>query len=251
MSGCDAYYQIQPKLCYDDAWQDIDQAAGHGQLMRKKARWVRAGICVSIVVTGVLLFSYRVPLLLRAGSFMAPRTSGTADVIILEGAGIVETGAVHAAIERVSAGKGSRVVVVLHLLSHGERLYGLDEDYPDLVRKKLVLSGLTEQQVMVIATPAKAPKTLNEAAMVLEALSKEGVRHALLLAKGFHARRSFLVYQHVGRPLGIRIISSAYFNDYQLNDWWTHHEGVEDFATEVIKLLYYQVRGYIPLKYSY
>jgi hypothetical protein len=59
------------------------------------------------------------------------------------------------------------------------------------------------------------------------------------------------VYQHVGRRLGILIVPRAYFNEYPLNDWWTHLEGVEDFATEVIKLLYYQVRGYIPLKYSY
>jgi hypothetical protein len=182
---------------------------------------------------------------------MAPQGSGRSDVVILEGAEIVETGAAQAAIGLVSAGKGSRVVVVLHVLPGGKKQYGLDDDYPDLVRKKLVRSGLTEKQVTVIVIPARAPRTLNEATMVLDALSKEGVRHALLLAHGFHTRRSFLVYQHVGQPLGIRIVPSAYFNDYQLNDWWTHHEGVEDFATEVIKLLYYQVRGYIPLKYSY
>jgi hypothetical protein len=219
--------------------------------MTRKVGWVWGGICFSIVVIGILLFSYREPLLLRAGKFMAPQRIGTADMVIVEGQEILETGAANAAIKFVSPSKDSRLVVVLHRVSANKKQFGLDDDYPDLVKKKLMLWGLAEKQVRVMVTPDQAPRTLNEAAMVLEAISKEGVRNAFLLAHGFHTRRSFLVYQHIGQPLGIKIIPVAYFNDYQIEDWWAHREGIEDFASELFKLLYYQVRGYIPLKFSY
>ena len=219
--------------------------------MTGKVRWVWGGICFAILVTGILLFSYREPLLLRAGKFMAPQSIGLADTVILEGEEIVETGAARAAIQFVSASKDSRLVVVLHRVPGNKKQFGLDDDYPDLVKKKLVLWGLAEKRVRVMVTPAQAPRTFNEAAAVLEALSKEGVRNAFLLAHGFHTRRSFLVYQHIGQPLGIKIIPVAYFNDYQLEDWWAHREGIEDFVSELFKLLYYQIRGYIPLTFSY
>jgi len=219
--------------------------------MTRKVRWAWGGICFSIVVIGILLFSYREALLLRAGKFMAPQSNGSADTVILEGQEIIETGAAHAALRFVSAGKDSRLVVVLHRVSGNKKQFGLDDDYPDLLKKKLLLWGLAEKQVRVMVTPVQAPRTFNEAAMVLEAISKEGVRNAFLLAHGFHTRRSFLVYQHIGQPLGIKIIPIAYFIDYQLEDWWSHREGIEDFVSELFKLLYYQIRGYIPLKLSY
>jgi hypothetical protein len=219
--------------------------------MTRKVRWVWVGICFAILVMGILLFSYREQLLLQAGKFMAPQSNGSADTVILEGEEIVETGAAHAAIKVVSASKDSRLVVVLHRVSGNKKQFGLDDDYPDLVKKKLMLWGLAEKQVKVIVTPTQSPRTLNEAAMVLEALSREGVRNAFLLAHGFHTRRSFLVYQYIGQPLGIKIIPVAYFIDYQLEDWWSHREGIEDFLSELLKLLYYQVRVYIPLRFSY
>ncbi len=219
--------------------------------MTKKTRWVWGCVCIATVVAGFLLFLYRAPLLLKAGRFMAPQEPGAADVVILEGAEVVETGAARAAIELLSAGTCSRLIVVLHVLPGNKKQYGLDDEYPGLVKKKLLRSGLAERQVAVIETPEKVPRTLNEANIVLETLSGEGVRRALLLARGFHTRRSFLVYQHVGQRLGILIVPRAYFSEYPLNDWWTHLDGIEDFATEAVKLLYYQVRGYIPFKYIY
>ena len=67
--------------------------------MTGKVRWIWGGICFAILVTGILLFSYREPLLLRAGKFMAPQSIGLADTVILEGEEIVETGAARAAIQ--------------------------------------------------------------------------------------------------------------------------------------------------------
>ncbi len=67
-----------------------------------------------------------------------------------------------------------------------------------------------------------------------------------MLAKGFHTRRSLLVYRHVGGPLSISILPLAYFNDFEIDSWWRHEDGIVEFLAELFKLLYYQIRGYIP-----
>ena len=182
---------------------------------------------------------------------MAPRGTGVADVAILEGEEGPETGAVNIGISLLSSGRVSRIVVVLHRLSKNKKQFALEEDYPDLLKKRLKASGLSEKRFTVMVTPVHHPITLTEATIVLGALSKEGIKNALLLSNGFHTRRSFLVYQYVGRPHAINIIPVAYFNDYQPDDWWLHEEGLREFTSELFKLVYYLVRGYIPTKLSY
>lgn len=219
--------------------------------MKTKARRIWAAICLSTFVAIILLFSFSEALLVKAGIFMAPQGSGTADVAILEGGDGLETGAVKIAVDLLSSGRASCMVVVLHRLSENKKQFALDEDYSDLVKKRLKTSGLSEKQFMVVVTPVHHPITLTEATIVLKALSKEGVKNALLLSNGFHTRRSLLVYRYVGRPLGIDIIPLAYFNDFQLDNWWRHEEGLREFVSELFKLVYYQVRGYIPAGVDY
>jgi hypothetical protein len=181
---------------------------------------------------------------------MAPAGDGTADVVIIEGAESIRQGAVAEGILLLSNGNARRIIVVIHQLSEKEKPFALDEDYPDVVGMKLKALGLKDHQFTVMAVPVHHPITLAEATAVMERLSKEGVRSAFLLAKGFHTRRSFLVYQHMGK-LEIKIIPVAYFDDYRIDDWWRHDEGWREFASEIFKLVYYQARGYIPFKLSY
>jgi hypothetical protein len=216
--------------------------------MKRNAKWIWGGICFSIFLVIIVVFSFHETILLQAGYFMAPQGTGEADVAILEGDEGIETGAVNIAMTILSSGRASRIVIVIHQRSENIKQFALDENYPDLVRNKLKALGLSEKQFTIVVAPVNHPITLIEATMVLETLSKEGVQDALLLAKGFHARRSFLVYQHVGKQYEIKIIPVAYFNDYQLSDWWTSEEGLKDFVSESIKLFYYHFRGYIPLK---
>jgi hypothetical protein len=214
--------------------------------MKTKAKWFWA-ICLMMFVALILIYSFRAELLFRAGRYMAPQALGTADVAILEGAERAETGAVNLAINLISSKKASCMIIVLHRLSGNKRQFALNEDYPGLVKKKLIASGLTEKQFVVMVTPVEHPITLTEAKIVLKALSKEGSRSAFLLSNAFHTRRSFLVYRHVGKPLAINIIPLAYFSDFQLDNWWRHEEGLREFMAEFFKLAYYQVRGYIPV----
>jgi len=216
--------------------------------MKRKAKWIWGGICFSIFLVILVVFLFHETLLLHAGYFMAPEGRGEADVAILEGDESLEAGAVNIAMTLLPSGRASRIVIVIHQRSEKSKQFALDENYSDLVRNKLKALGLSEKQFTIVVAPVNHPITLTEATIVLEMLSKEGVHDALLLAKGFHARRSFLVYQSVGKQYEIKIIPVAYFNDYQLSDWWTSEEGLKDFVSETIKLIYYHSRGYIPLK---
>lgn len=218
---------------------------------KQKQRWIWGGIFICILVTISLAFTSCDTVLLRAGKFMAPEEIGIADVVILEGSETAETGAVAKGMDLLSSGKAARIIVVIHQVPEKKKAFAIHESYPDLIKKDLKRLGLGVEQFEVLVTPVHHPITLTEARLVLQTLSKEGVRRGILLSNGFHTRRSSLVYRHVGIPLQIKIFPSPYFNEYELDHWWVHDLGIRDFISEFFKLVYYQIRGYIPFDFSY
>ena len=217
---------------------------------KARFRWIAGAILLSFLGITILAVLFHERILLQAGRFMAPEEIGAAEVAILEGGQIVETGAVVKGVRFLSSGRAARLIVVVHRISEKAKSFGLPEDYPRRVKNELKGLGLKEEQYEVIVTPAHHPITLTEAEWILGALSKEGVRSAILLSNGFHTRRSFLVYRQVAIPLKIKIIPAAYFNEYQLDRWWVQDLGMHDFLAELFKLAYYQIRGLIPLNFS-
>jgi len=99
--------------------------------------------------------------------------------------------------------------------------------------------------------PVRHPITLREAEVVLNNLSRENIKSAILVSPGFHTRRSYLVYQYIGRPLQIKIFPEASFTGYNLDNWLVQERGFRDFTVELFKLVYYLAGGYIPFKFSY
>ena len=182
---------------------------------------------------------------------MAPTGDYKADVAILEGAEFIRTGAITSGMDLLSSGKVKRIIVVLQNIAPAHKAFGINGNYPDIVKQKLKDLGLRETQFQIIVTSIRHPVTLKEAEVALEILSTENIRSAILLSPGFHTRRSFLAYQYVGIPLQIKIYPSACFTEYQLNNWWVEELGVRDFTSELFKLGYYLAGGYIPFKFSY
>ena len=151
----------------------------------------------------------------------------------------------------ILSGRVKRLVIVLQNIAPTDRPYGISGNYKELIRKELEILGLKEMEFKVIAVPIRNPITLNEARVILQGLSRENVKSAILLSTGFHTRRSYLVYQHIGLPLQIKIFPYAYFPTYNLSDWRVKSSGVRDFEVEVAKLFYYMIKGYIPFKLTY
>ena len=73
---------------------------------------------------------------------MAPAGDYKADVAILEGAEFIRTGVVASGMDLLSSGKVKRIVIVLQNIAPAHRPYGINENYPDIVKQKLKNLGL-------------------------------------------------------------------------------------------------------------
>lgn len=225
----------------------------HG--MKKTSKWMWGAIGLAGIL--LLLASGSCDtFLLEAGRFMAPvddRMEGAADIVVLEGIDHIERDIVARVAGMVSSGKARRMVVVLTRKEPGD-VPSTDLEAPhSVVQEALDRLGLDEKASRVIVTSFRHPVTLTSAREAMEVLAGEGIRSAILVSPGFHTRRSYLVYQSIGEPLHIRIFPHASFDGHNhgLDRWWTQYHGVHDFVEQGLKLAYYMVRGYIPLRFSY
>jgi len=222
--------------------------------MRKKIKLCCTGIGLSLILGMVLVFSFREKILIAAGNFMAPETNsleGPADVVILEGTEFIGITKVSKGLEILSSGRARRMVLVLHRIHQTYRPFAITENYPSSVHKELQRLGLNDSDFTVIVSPLRDPITLTTAQFVIDRLSREGVKKAILVSSGFHTRRSYLVYQHLASPLNITIYPLACFDAYPLKNWWNEGHGARHFFGELQKLVAYLVMGYIPPRLSY
>jgi len=195
------------------------------------------------------LLIFHQPILNGAGRFLAPTSLEGAEVLILEGTQVVNKGAINTGMRLLSEGKAKRMVVVLHHPSKENQVFALEEKYTELMMNELEHLGLEKGKVQVISTPIDGhPITLTEAQFVVAKLSQNGVRSAILVSKGFHARRSFGAYSQEGTRAGLHVIPYSYFIEYESHSWWHEPQGVGDFVTESLKLGYYLIRGYVSMK---
>jgi hypothetical protein len=215
--------------------------------MKTGTKWI-GGITLSIFILIILVCLYREQILTNAGKYMAPDSTVTADVAVLEGTEFIQRKVVAHGMRLLTSGRAKRLVIILHRIAPNHRPFGFNEDYPGLVKQELEDLGLKKEQFQIIVTSIHHPVTLTAARGALEVLHREGVNSAILLSSGFHTRRSFLAYQHVGTSFKIKISPHACLNEYELDKWWTRESGVREFAEESLKLAYYLMMGYIPLK---
>ena len=212
-------------------------------IVARKINLFFAFLFVAIVF---LLLSYKT-ILIEAGNFLAPERNGKADVVILGGSELIKWNAVKMGIGLLSSEKVNRLVVVVHQVSENAKPFALP-DYPLLISKNLEDLGLKKNQFLIITVPINHPTTVTEARNVLLILSQNGVRSAILLAEGFHTRRSYWAYKQVGLALGIEVIPCPYFANYRKDIWWQQIDVLYEYVIQLLKYIYYLIRGYIPFK---
>jgi len=208
-------------------------------------------VLLVLAAAGLLAYLFREPILKKAGLFMTPGGDYKADVVILEGTDYIPAGLVHKGMDLLSSGKVSKMILVMQRIDPAHRLFGLEGDYPDLVRQKLKEAGIKEGQYEIISFPVQHPITLTEAKHVLKRLATEKISSAILVAESYHTRRSYMIYSYVGEPMKIKIYPVACFTQRHSDKWWMNDREWRDFGTESAKLTYYLVFGHIPFKFSY
>ena len=195
----------------------------------------------------ILLFLFYSPILDKAGRFLAPEEIGEAEVVILVNSGWIEKDVLIIGLHLLPKVKANRLVIVHH--KNRKESPSLRSKLDTLLlSRELDLLGLKEDQIHILEVPSDHPITLTEAEIVLTHLSKEGIQRAVLLCEGFHTRRSYWTYKHIGLTLGIKIFPHPYFIKNQKQLWWQQKRGIHLFITESLKFLYYILKGYIPLK---
>jgi hypothetical protein len=194
----------------------------------------------------ILFLSYK-PILIASGNFLAPDGTGNADVVILEGTELIKEKGVETGMGLLSSGRASCLIIVYHNPGN-ERVFAQPSNYNLFLSQKLEERGLKKWQLQVIEVPDDHPITFREAQIVLSHLSEQGVKSAILLAEGFHTRRSFWTYKEVGLLKGIKIIPHPYFMKYMPENWWQKKRGIYVFIIELLKFVYYLLCGYIPIK---
>jgi uncharacterized SAM-binding protein YcdF (DUF218 family) len=203
----------------------------------------------SLILSGfvlVLLFHYQT-FLTGAGRFLSPQGIGNADVVVVEGTEVIGDDAIKSGLKLLSSRNAQRLVVV-YQKPERKRIFGWPSNYSPFLIRELEEVGLRKDQIIVLEVPEEHPVTITEAKVVLSNLSKSGVRRVILVTEGFHTRRSLWAYKEVGSSLGIEIIPYPYFTRYQSENWWQEIYGTKDFFEESLKLFYYLLRGYIPIK---
>jgi len=199
-----------------------------------------------LAVGAVLLFFFYSTVLCAGGRYLAPEGKGKADVVIIEGAGIIKERNVRVGVELISSGRAKRLVVVYQ--DSDERALGLPPDYGRFLIQKISDLGLEKDQISVYTVPQEHPITLNEARIVLSKLAMDKNPKAIVLAEGFHTRRSYWTYKQAGKALGIDVLPYPYFSRFPPDIWWQKAEGIREFLGEGMKFLYYVLRGYIPIQ---
>jgi hypothetical protein len=212
-------------------------------------RPVRPALIGFSLITAVvfLLFISRGALLAGLADYFAPSRDAKADAAILEGTELVTWGLLKTGLDLVASGKAGRLVIVVQQAPADTGNVGLS-DYPSLLTRHLEKMGILEGRFQVVAVPMSHPITLTEAGIVLSVLSSKGTRSAIVVAEGFHTRRSYWSYKAAGMRCGIEISPHPCFVTYPKVGWWTHLDGLHEMVDESLKLLYYVVKGYLPFK---
>jgi hypothetical protein len=85
------------------------------------------------------------------------------------------------------------------------------------------------------------PISLNAARQIADTLESEGLDSVIVVSPRFRSARSFLVYDSVFTPRGIRVQCQAASAVRTYNNWWKTWHGLQDIGLETAKLLYYRL----------
>ena len=203
---------------------------------------------ILLALVALVLLTFHGPILAGMGRYMAPTTSDSADVLVLDGDDVIDKEGLHEGMALLSQGKANRMVVVLlYPLGAGPDA-AVERECGRLIAHESHRLRLKEERSSVISVPIGGhPITRSEARFVTERLHRDGVRSAILLSKGFHTRRSTAAYRQEASRLGLNVVPRAHFVGYEGDSWWRTSKGIGDFLRESSKFLYYLTKGYLPI----
>ena len=92
----------------------------------------------------------------------------------------------------------------------------------------------------IVAVRHTEPVSLTVALQVANLVESQGIESVIVVSPRFRSARSYLVYDHVLTPRGIRVQCLAASGPVDVATWWHTWHGIQDVGLEYSKLLYYR-----------
>ena len=96
------------------------------------------------------------------------------------------------------------------------------------------------QDPEIIPIRAIEPISLNAAYQIRDFLTKEHLRSIIVVTPGFRSKRSYLVYQAVLAPAGIKVYCMPVFGLETPENWTKTSHNIQEVTEQYLKLLYYR-----------
>jgi hypothetical protein len=137
----------------------------------------------------------------------------------------------------LKAGMGRRVLVPVEA--------GQTTGEPQVVSRRIagVLSELARlPDVEFVPVTMEEPISIGVARQLAAKFQAEGVQSVIVIASGFRSRRTYLIYDSVMSPLGMRVHCSPVFGVRRGPENWTETwHGIQQVVEQFVKLQYYRL----------
>jgi phenylpyruvate tautomerase PptA (4-oxalocrotonate tautomerase family) len=133
-------------------------------------------------------------------------------------------------------GMGRRIVVPVEVRR--------ETDEPEALARRiteLICEMARIQDAELVPVVIEEPISIGVARQLAEKFRAEGVESVIVVTSGFRSRRTYLIYDSVMSPLGIRVYCSPVFGVRDGPDKWTETwHGIQKVIEQFVKLQYYR-----------
>lgn len=203
-------------------------------------------IFIGLVVSLVLLFIFRAPLLTAYARFFTVNTArpGADAMVVLAGS---MKNRLTATVHAVHAGYAKKVLITDVRLE--------TELYPEIIKGWTFIADTIfslEKIEHVLVPSLKGPvgkgatSTFDEAYDIAEYCRVNNLKRIIILTDDFHTRRARYCFRKVFRKMKVETeietmgCSNAVFNE---KNWWTTEDGLQQYVLEPIKYSIYLLRS--------
>jgi uncharacterized SAM-binding protein YcdF (DUF218 family) len=197
-----------------------------------------------LLIAYALLSHYRVPILVRIGSYLVvDHPLKKADVIVCMMGDPVERGL--AAAEAFQKGFAPYILVGREALPDGaDVLKEKGVTYPE--SRDLLITLLQELGVpktSCIASEQPVDSTFEEAQMIREFVTVRSYNSIIIVTSPFHTRRTWLCCKKVFEQDDVDIIMlPTRYSHFSSENWWEKRKYIREVIIEYQKILYYKLK---------
>jgi uncharacterized SAM-binding protein YcdF (DUF218 family) len=113
----------------------------------------------------------------------------------------------------------------------------------EVMKRQAVAMGVPDSSVLLVDGSAS---TREDAVFTHELMARSGLKSAIVVTSPYHQLRASLTFARAFEGSGISLTNyPARNDDWQPDSWWKSRSGFQLTITELAKLAYYKLSGYL------